>query len=433
MKKILIIIFVFLLYPVIAYSDRINEFKTNFPELIGTWSFKASPAGKPVPYQMALWAGNVESHKAGPLGILTWYTCRTGIAIYEIPRSRIHEYKITKDKAILKKYDFFKISEQHIFKVGHCSNDFMDQWPNYLLREIATGKYFIAGHTIDAKRIRELKAIIKKYHYTSARPFEDDRRQSGKAEFKIFSEVKRDSPDYNLAPALKYAEERLRNGAEIAHVRKILEDPSAVYNAGYIASRKKGDLKKYMPHQPEKIVNVGNNRWQGFENGEIYSAITNGTFKGHGPGGAYHFYQGYISLIRAYGHYCKQALKKPIVSVNYDWVEHDKWGERSRKRQFNESILMRKRYAKSFDTAYRDSQKTINVMGMMKGGAQAAMQMGLHRGKVQKKVFSDAFKLIKDEGCNNPITFQLLENYHRKLTKNSPYIQEVDKRIKGLK
>ncbi len=462
MNKILILAFVILLFPAIAHSDRINEFKTKFPELIGTWSFEASPAGKPVPYQMALWANKVENHNTAPLGILTWYTCRTGIAIYEIPKLHIQDYRITEDATILKKYDFFKISEKFIFKTGHCSNRNKDQWPSYLLREISTGKYYTAGNTIDTKKIKALEASIEKNKYElgqqewkrrkagmdakkSFKIYNDDLKKMKrevskkisklkKAGFSIYSQVKRDRPDYNLAPALKYAEERLNNRAEIAHVREILQDPSAVYNSDYIASRKKDDLKEYIPHQPEKIVSVGNNRWHGIENGALYSAIINGTLKGYGPGEAYQFYDGYTSLVRGYGHYCKSTLKKwPTVSVNYNWVKRDQWGERSRKAHFNESVLMRQRYAKSFNTAFKDSLKTINVMGMMKGGPKVAMLMSVNRSAVQEKILSDAYKLIIDEGCNSPIVFQLLENYHRKLTNDLPYIQEVDKRMKKLK
>lgn len=453
--------FISMLFATVAYSAPISEFKTDLPEFIGTWEFEANPAGKQFSYQMAIWAPKEFTYSDSPQGVLTWLTCRTAIRVNAISKSLLPQYNLTDDQDLLDRFDFFKLSEEFIFKIGYCSNEKGDQWPGYILRDPETAEMYAAGRTIDTQQIEELEASMVTYkREASQREWEKskagmDRGESLKiymeevrefnknankkigelkaAPIRVYSKIRRSRPDNYLAPAIKHAETHLGLTDEIAHVREILNDPSAKYGQSYIASRQKQELGQYLPHQPTGVVSVSANRWEDIENGGMYSEIANGTFKGYGPGEAYHYYEGYISLIRGYSNYCEETINRgPAVSVNYDWVERDGWGEKSREQHFNKPILMRERYAKSFDTAWRQSQKSINVMGMLKGGVGAAMQIGLDRVETQERMLRDAFKLVESEDCNSTITIQLLENYHRKMTDNSPYIQEVDERTKAL-
>lgn len=439
MIKLLTTLILVLSFCFTANAQRIKEFKTEFPELIGTWSFEASPAGATVPYQMALWIPDASTHTKSPEGILTWYTCRTKIRVNKISKDLLSQYNITQDADILESYNFFKLEDRGEFRIGYCTNRLGDQWPSYLLRRIDDGKLFIAGHLISKKRIQELLAMDDRGAYQAAAS-ESQRRGLGKAEFKIFTEVKRDRINYNTAPALKYASERMNLSDEIEHVRHILENPNEVYGSDFARQQKLAELKQYLPHQPSDIVRVADNRWGQFENGEIYTSITNGAYKGYGPGEALHYYQGFISLIIGHSGICNKELRDEaasnswdLVSLNYEWVERDSWGERSRDRVFEEGILVRKRFSKSFNEAYRQSQNPRNLNLGTIGSPQSLMGSAMSNSDLSKKIANETYEMIREEGCSSPVVSQLVENYHRKLTGNSPYIQEVDRRMQELK
>ena len=181
-------------------------------------------------------------------------------------------------------------------------------------------------------------------------------------------------------------------------------------------------------------MDVSRKRWSQYENGLMYTEIANGTFKGHDRGKATHFYQGYIGLIRAYGMLCSNELKRfPSVSVNYDWETRDENGITDTEKVFDESILMRKRFSTSFDTAFRDSRKKDMWKGFnMISNPGQFMLSASQQIKISKKLHHEATQMLEEEGCASYAIEQLFENYHRKLSQNSPYIQEVDERLKKL-